>query len=157
MGTFNCADKKISDPPAEYAAANGQAEADGKGKGKAAAHDSGKGKIGGLASAAPPRCHTLSVIPLGLDPPPLLLLPTTHCSEFQSLNTMYRINTILLVTPCPRFCCWIQSSQASLKVPNEKLQLPAHALANHSAEHRIRQISGHVSESKLSDTDVCTF
>ena len=47
--------------PAEYAAASAQAEAGGKGKGKAAAHDSGKGKVGGLAAAAPPRCPILSV------------------------------------------------------------------------------------------------
>ncbi|BDA51554.1 DNA (cytosine-5)-methyltransferase 1B [Coccomyxa sp. Obi] len=53
VGTFNRADKKISDPPAEYAAADAQAEPGGKNKGKAAAHDSGKGKIGGVAAAAP--------------------------------------------------------------------------------------------------------
>ncbi len=61
VGTFNPADKKVSDPPAEYAAASAQDEAGGKGKGKAAARDSGKGKVGGLAAAAPPRCPIFSV------------------------------------------------------------------------------------------------
>lgn len=59
VGTFSRADKKVSDPPAEYAPLGSAPAADtsSKGKGKAAAQadDSGKGKTGSLTVAAPPR------------------------------------------------------------------------------------------------------
>lgn len=59
VGTFSRADKKVSDPPAEYAPLGSAPAADtsSKGKGKAAAQadDSGKGRTGSLTVAAPPR------------------------------------------------------------------------------------------------------
>ncbi|KAK9918243.1 hypothetical protein WJX75_002529 [Coccomyxa subellipsoidea] len=56
VGTFSRADKKVSDPPAEYAPLGSAPAAESSSKGKAAAQadDSGKGKTGSLNVAAPP-------------------------------------------------------------------------------------------------------
>lgn len=57
VGTFSRADKKVSDPPAEYAPLGSAPAAETSSKGKAAAQadDSGKGKTGSLNVAALPR------------------------------------------------------------------------------------------------------
>lgn len=70
VGTFTRKDKKVSEPPVEYAPlGSASAAADGgKGKGKAAApaDDSGKGKTGSLPAAAPPRyCRLSQYLPSG--------------------------------------------------------------------------------------------